>query len=74
MPTKNTKTKARRTAKAVGSRPLVRPKSGDPIKSYGPFANLTFVEESNGHVTMRDKAGNEKRVFKTLFDKYAVLA
>jgi hypothetical protein len=24
MPTKNTKTKARRTAKAVGSRPLVR--------------------------------------------------
>jgi hypothetical protein len=55
-------------------------KEGTPV-SYGPYGNVQFVRETlikeNGedhtvpHVVMRDSKGNEKRVFSTLFMKYA---
>jgi hypothetical protein len=51
--------------------------------SYGPYGHVQFVRETmvkeNGddhnepHVVMLDKNGNEKRVFSTLFLKYAVI-
>lgn len=52
---------------------LVRLSCGDKIERYGPFINLTFVSRENGHVTMRDKFGNEKRVYESLFMKHAVI-
>jgi hypothetical protein len=55
---------------------------GTPV-SYGPYGNVEFVRETmikeNGeyhtepHVVMRDKHGNEKRVFSSLFLKYATV-
>ena len=44
---------------------------GDPIDRYGPYVNLTFVEETNGHVIMKDKHENEKTVYLSLFVKHA---
>lgn len=55
---------------------------GTPV-SYGPYGNVAFVRETmikeNGedhtepHVVMRDGKGNEKRVFTSLFLKYATI-
>ena len=40
---------------------------------YGPSAGLVYVGRDNGHVTMRDSSGNEKRVYESLFLKYACI-
>jgi hypothetical protein len=54
---------------------------GETQVSYGPYSCVTFVKETminergedhtELHVVMRDKKGNEKRVFSSLFLKYA---
>ncbi len=43
-------------------------KEGTLIK-YGFYSNIIFVGEMEDgkHVLMRDKAGNEKKVYKSLF-------
>ena len=69
----NQKSNAGRTAALVVTSDLLGMKHGDPIERYSYFRNLTFVERSNGHVTMRDKFGNERRVYESLFLKYARL-
>lgn len=50
---------------------LVQLLPGDRIESYGFFVNLFFVKEADGHVTMRDRFGNDKVVKTSLFLKYA---
>jgi hypothetical protein len=59
---------------------LLNMKEGTPV-SYGPYGKVQFVEVTNvnenskphsePHVVMRDHKGNNKRVFMTLFMKYA---
>jgi len=44
-------------------------KPGTKIE-YGMFTNITFEGTDSKHVIMKDKNGNEKRVFKSLFKKY----
>jgi hypothetical protein len=51
-------------------------KIGQKIK-YGAFSEITFqgIVEDNGEelVVMQDGFGNTKRVFKYLFEKYAII-
>ena len=54
----------------LDSNALARLAPGDPVAQYGPFVGLTFVGRENGHVTLRDKHGNEKRVYEYLFLKH----
>ena len=52
---------------------LTELKNGDLIKEYSIFSNLSFVSVNKKSVRMRDAAGNEKEVYKSLFLKYAKL-
>lgn len=52
---------------AINLHRLAQLAAGDPVARYGPFVGLTFVGRENGHVTLRDKHGNEKRVYESLF-------
>jgi len=48
-------------------------KPGDRITRYGFFVNLVFVnyDQNNSTVVMKDKSGNNKEVYLSLFLKHA---
>jgi hypothetical protein len=50
-------------------------KPGDPIASYGIFINITLQEFNRDKktVTMRDRTGETKEVYLSLFLKHATL-
>lgn len=61
MPTKNNKTKARRTAKAVGSRPLVRLRSFYEPKS-NPHGLAFRVKEVKDGLVFAESSGGQTGV------------
>lgn len=65
--------KSKSQLEAVDLHRLARLSAGDPVARYGQFVGLTFISHENGYVTLRDRHGNEKRVYESLFLKHGFL-
>lgn len=68
------KNTSKKNLEAIDPKRLALLVEGDPVAQYWFFTNLTFVKRENGHVTLRDKNGNEKQVYESLFMKYGLLS